>query len=113
MTTGNGRDESERRMTPRTRPANPRSAIVPAVVDPICARQTLRVPRGIREREPRTIGSPDFRAAMGEVRRLGAELGGVGVDPASSSKESTKRKLCVPVAASRPGQHERHAERDA
>ena len=70
------------------------------MTDPLRARQMLREYREAYERANRArIDSPKFRAAMDEVQRLAAELGSVGVDPASSWRESTKRKLRVPVPA--------------
>ena len=76
--------------------------MIAAVVDPIRARRALLEYRKAYECANRApIGSPEFRAAMGELQRLAAELGAVGIDPASSWKESTKRKLRVPVPASR------------
>ena len=59
------------------------------------------------------IGSGAFQRAMSDVQRLCRELARVGVDPLTSWREGTRRKLRAPVPPRRPGQRERSKARSA
>ncbi len=53
------------------------------------------------------LGSPAFRSALDELRRVREELLAAGIDPHESWREQTQRRLGLRVRPQRPGRKAR------
>jgi hypothetical protein len=85
----------------------------PCMDDPVRIQEALREYHVAYARaNAAAIGTGDFARAMVEVRGLSEELLAAGINPATTSSASTKRRLGVVVRAHRPGEHERARVRD-